>query len=142
AFHTLAPLYGLPALVLEPVLGLVATYNVFFLSTFFLSALSAWWVARRLTGSEGGAFLAGAVFAFSPYHMAHGYHLNLLTIEFLPIAAWASLRLIETGSRRHAIVHALAADLSFYACLEYALASALLFLTLLGFALLPRDRKR
>jgi len=140
AYHTLAPLYGLIALPVVPLVGLIAAYNLFVLATFVLSGLAMHAFARAETGSSGAAFAAGAVFTLSPYHQIHAPHLNLLSLQFLPLSAWAMSRFLRTGSWRHALAVAVSAVLSFYACHEYVFFTAVLCVVLFGHALTLRQR--
>jgi hypothetical protein len=61
------------------------TYNVLYLLSFVLCGLFTFWLARRLTGSVAGAFLAGIIVAFSPYRMVHLSHLNQLSGQWIAL---------------------------------------------------------
>ncbi len=61
------------------------TYNVLYLLSFVLCGLFTFLLARRLTGSVPGAFLAGIIVAFSPYRMVHLSHLNQLSGQWVPL---------------------------------------------------------
>jgi hypothetical protein len=61
------------------------TYNALFLLSFIMCGLFTFLLARRLTGSVLGAFLAGIIVAFSPYRMVHLSHLNQLSGQWLPL---------------------------------------------------------
>ena len=132
AYHTLAPLYGALAIPLEPVFGLIATYNLFVLATIVTSALAMFLLARSLTGSAGAAFVAGFLFAFSPYHQVHAPHLNLLSLQFLPLVTIAAHAFLRTASWWPGLMLAALGALSFYACHEYALFAALLAVLFAG----------
>ena len=62
------------------------TYNALYLLSFVLCGLGTFLLARRLTGSVAGAFLAGLIVAYSPYRMVHLSHLNQLSGQWLPFA--------------------------------------------------------
>ncbi len=66
----------------QPVLG----YNLTFLASFVLSGLGMYLLALHLTRSRPAALLAGLAFAFAPYRLAAFSHLQLLTIQWLPLA--------------------------------------------------------
>ena len=51
--------------------GPQAAYNVVFLLTFPLSAIGAYLLAHELTGRRDAAFIAGLLFGFAPYRIAH-----------------------------------------------------------------------
>lgn len=63
----------------------VLAYNVLFVLSFAFCAWGAFLLARLLTGSTAGAYVAGAVYGFSAYRMAHLIHLNLLCAMFIPV---------------------------------------------------------
>src|SRR4029453_18612689 len=65
--------------------GAALAYNIRFWLSFVLSGLlTAIWV-RRLTGRLAPGIVAGMLFAFLPYRLAHAYgHLDLLGTEALP----------------------------------------------------------
>lgn len=68
--------------------GEVVAYNVVVLLTFALSGWAAYVLVRSLTGSRAGAAVAGLIFAFSPFRMAHlgAGHLPLLGTQWIPLA--------------------------------------------------------
>jgi hypothetical protein len=61
------------------------TYNALFLLSFVLCGLATFLLARRLTGSVPGAFLAGIIVAYCPYRMVHLSHLNQLSGQWVPL---------------------------------------------------------
>src|SRR5205085_1995560 len=64
----------------------VAIYNLAVLSSFVLSALAMYALARRLRCRPPAAFVAGLVYAFAPLHLAHLTHLGLLSVQYFPLA--------------------------------------------------------
>ncbi|MGI8588849.1 MAG: hypothetical protein ACR2M0_14360 [Chloroflexia bacterium] len=90
-YHTLQPLNGLlalPALLLaDPVTGPTLGYNLLVLAHFTLTGCAMFWLVRYLTQSVGGGLVAGALFAFSPFHQYHLHEaqLELIPIEWLPL---------------------------------------------------------
>lgn len=72
----------------------ILAYNLLFLLTFALCAWGAFLLARLLVGDARAAFLAGLVYGYSPYRMAHLYHLNLLCGMWVPFAllCWERVR--------------------------------------------------
>ncbi len=77
-------LLGLPLFVFTD--NHILTYNLLFLLSFVLSALGLYLLAYRLSGSRYAAFIAGLVFAFSPYRAGHLSQLQLLTMQWMPLA--------------------------------------------------------
>ena len=84
------PLY---ALTKNPVL----CYNVVFLSTFVLSGLGMFLLARELTGSRTAAFVAGLAYAFAPYRFSTLSHVQVLSSAWMPFAVYGFRRSFETG---------------------------------------------
>ena len=75
---------ALPAsLVAGPIFG----YNFAMLACFVLSALAMYIWVRHLTGSTGAALVAGMLYGFLPYRVAHFLigHLNLSGTMWLPL---------------------------------------------------------
>jgi hypothetical protein len=90
-------------------LGPLAAYNVFILAGFILSGLSGFLLARRLSGSAGGGFIAGLALAFYPYVVvkSHG-HYELAHSWVLVLALWRMLELAEHPGRRNGVLAGLA----------------------------------
>jgi hypothetical protein len=91
----------------SPVLALSGSlplaYNLVFFSTFVLSGLGAYLLARDLGSGRAGAFLAGLGFAFCAYRWDHLVHLQSLSIPWLPLALLFLRRTMRTGAPRDAI---------------------------------------
>jgi hypothetical protein len=66
--------------------GPQAAYNVVFLVTFPLSALGAFLLARELIGRDDAAFIAGLLFGFAPYRIAHLPQIQCLAAFPMPFA--------------------------------------------------------
>jgi hypothetical protein len=77
----------------NPILG----YNLVFLSTFVLSGLGMFLLARELTGSRAAAFVAGLAYAFSPYRVSSLPHLQVLSSAWMPFVLYGFRRHFETG---------------------------------------------
>jgi len=84
------PLY---AVTKNPIL----CYNVLFLSTFALSGLGMFLLARELTGSRTAGFIAGLAYAFAPYRFSTLSHLQVLSSAWMPFALYGLRRYFETG---------------------------------------------
>ncbi|MBI2219631.1 MAG: hypothetical protein HYU53_00285 [Acidobacteria bacterium] len=70
ALHNYTMFQDVLALALVPGLGLVAAFNVIWIGMQALGGLGAFLLARRKTARDAIAFLAGALFAFSPTMIA------------------------------------------------------------------------
>ena len=73
------------------------SYNTLFITSFFLSAVGVRLLARRFRASEEGAFLSGLIFAFVPFHLIHGIHLQTLSICWVPFAIYCLDRYLAEG---------------------------------------------
>jgi hypothetical protein len=60
-------------------------YNVALIVAFPLSALAMYALAYHLARHHGAAFLAGLIFAYSPYRERHVEHLNQSSAEAVPL---------------------------------------------------------
>jgi hypothetical protein len=132
-FHTHSPFNMVAGLPVTLALGPEAAYGFCLLLALWTSAFGAWLLAKEVTGSARGAFLAGLVFAFFPQRLEQGLeHLNLVSTQFLPLAVWAFVRLARTGAWRHRL--GLGGFFALNALVDWQLGMLLLFL-LAGLAL-------
>jgi hypothetical protein len=76
----------------NPILG----YNLIFLSTFVLSGVGMFVLARDLTGSRTAAFVAGAAYAFAPYRATSIPHLQVISSQWMPFALYGFRRYFST----------------------------------------------
>lgn len=86
-FHTLNPFYAVLTLPLQPLVGIVAAYNLIGMLVFISAAGGAAWLGTTLSGSRWGGFVAGIVFGFAPTHFFHfdvGQS-QMQTVVWLPI---------------------------------------------------------
>ncbi|MHB0922347.1 MAG: hypothetical protein ACYC3H_00070 [Bellilinea sp.] len=91
----------LPGAFLSKFFGPIAGYNLAMMLTFVLSGWAMYVWVRHLTKSEGAALLAGAIFAFLPYRMAHFLigHLNLSGTQWFPLYFMGLLGMLRTEAR-------------------------------------------
>jgi len=94
----------------------ILCYNVSLLSTYVLSALGAFLLARDLTGNTAAALLAGVLFGFTPYRIAQLSHLQVLSAQWMPFALYALRRHLQTGSRRSIVGFAASVVLQNLSC--------------------------
>lgn len=66
----------------------VLVYNLLVLSSMALSGAAAYLLARRWTGSQAGALVAGTIFTLVTFRFDHYMHLELQATVFLPLALW------------------------------------------------------
>lgn len=99
SLHNYTVFNDLVALPLQPALGLVATFNLIYLLNIALAGFGMFVLARRLTGRTAEAWIAGVVFACSPFLVERGGgHFSLAAAAPLPFfaywldRAWSSAR--------------------------------------------------
>ena len=111
AFQTMNLFNGMWSLPIGLVWGLLPAYNAVVLFSFVIAAFGAYLLARyalRRAGFRAGwivwpALLAGLVYAFAPFHMAHLLgHMQVFSLEWLPFAGLALLRGMDVAGRRAA----------------------------------------
>jgi len=78
----------------------VAAANLTSLATFPLCGLAAFALARHLTQSSLAAFVAGLVYAFGPYRMGQLAHVQMLAVQWAPVAILALHLYLKTGGTR------------------------------------------
>jgi hypothetical protein len=78
----------------------IVAANLTSLATFPLCALAAFALARHLTGSSLAAFVAGLVYGFGPYRMGQLAHVQMLAVQWAPIAILALHLYFETRATR------------------------------------------
>jgi len=131
-FHSFSHTNTAISLLLAPLIGHFAAYNLTILLTYALSGFGMYLLAENLTGCQPAAFVAGIIFAFHPYHLFQSSHPVLVTTQFMPLFALAFIRMLHhPGARR--VKQTLLASLWF---LLTALSSWHLMLMLAGWAVL------
>lgn len=102
--QTMVPLAGILTAPLQ-VAGLAFTYNFLLFTSFMLSGLFMYMLAKYLTKNMYAAFIAGLIFAFSPMHIAQSYsHLQWTIIEFIPLFTLFFLMALREHRKRYAIL--------------------------------------
>lgn len=82
----------------------VAAYNLTFLASFALCAITAYGLALVLARRADAAFVCGLAFGFNPVRIAHVAHLELLLAFGMPMALLALHRYIDSRQRRWLVV--------------------------------------
>jgi len=103
----------LPSVLIEPLLGPVATYNLLILFNISFSGYTAFLLVRALTGNNRAAFLSGFIYAFSPFHLINAFKglLNITTWQYMPLCALAGLRLVNSPNLRRSLFFGLTLSL-------------------------------
>jgi len=74
------------ALLIHPFTdNIILVHNLLILLSYPLTGICMYIFCKRLFGDRKAAFLAGLFFAFAPYRTAHGFHLNLLSMQWIPL---------------------------------------------------------
>lgn len=85
------------ALPITALWGPVVAYNWMLLLSFVLTGFATYLWVWRLTSDHVAGFIAGVIFAFSPFRMGHfPGHLNLMTTQWLPFLLYALEELAHT----------------------------------------------
>lgn len=114
----LSPLYALTG-------NLAICYNIALIASLTLSGLAMHVLARTVSGSERGAFIAGLAWACWPYRTAHLLHLQLQALYFLPLALLALHRLAAARRWQDAMWLGVLAALQAISSVYYGVMSAI-----------------
>ena len=136
-------LFGFP--VLAAGAPALLNYNLLLLLGMFLSALSAWALARYVTGDPLAAVVAGLIFAFVPWRFSQLAHLQFQWGAFLCLLLLFLLRYLDQGRTRDAALFSVAFGWNALCNVHYALFSGFLVaVTLLLYARehRPEGRRR
>lgn len=88
---------SLQALPVQAATGnIILSYNLLFLSTFFLSALGMFLLVRALVHDWRVAFVAGLLYGFMPYRVQQASHLQVMTTQWMPFALYGFHQAIAT----------------------------------------------
>ena len=135
-----AAVFGFPLLAAGA--SPVTNYNVLLLGGMFLSALSAWALARYVTGDALASLAAGVVYAFLPYKISQLPHVHMEWGAFLCLVFLFLLRYLDLGRRRDAVLLALVFAWNAIACIQYAFFTGFLVATVLVWELILDDPAR
>jgi hypothetical protein len=141
ALHNYTIFQNVLALALIPRLGLVATFNVIWISMQALSAVGVFLLARRYSARDAIAFIAGALFAFSPTMIARSTaHQSLVAAAPLAFFLLFVLRAAERRSWSDAALAGAAAAWAGLCDAYYGVYCVLLFLGVLGARMIRFER--
>jgi hypothetical protein len=74
-------------------------YNFVFLLSFILSGYGMYLLLLHLTRNRAAGLIAGISFAFAPYHLASLAHIQLLTVQWLPLMVLGLVRALAEDGR-------------------------------------------
>ena len=108
SLHNYTVLSDVVSLPLQPVLGLLTTFNLLYLANITLAGLCMFLLARRATRAAGGgmteAWLAGLLFAWSPFLIARSTgHFSLVAAAPLPLFVYLFDRALDRQRIRDAV---------------------------------------
>ena len=104
SLHNYTAFADLVAIPLQPIFGVVATFNLIYLLNITLAGFGAFLLAHRLTGRWAESMLAGVLFACSPFLVARSTgHFSLVAAAPLPFFLYWFDRAWESMQLRHAI---------------------------------------
>ena len=119
-----------------------ATYNLTFVLTLVLSALSMFLLVREVLGSPAAATVAGVVFAFTTANYDSAARLQIVSSQWTPLLLFFLVRLWRQGRTRDALGMSVAAVMQGLSCHYYTLYLATLLVVLAPTLLLVRgDRE-
>lgn len=102
-----------------------ATLNTAMLLGFVLAFLSAYGLARHLTGHPGAAVTAAIAFAFCPFVFARTPHIQLMLTFGMPLSLLCLHRFVQTSTPRRAVQLGLALFVQAMACAYYGIFAGL-----------------
>ena len=133
--HNYTTFANLLAFFVLPLTGVVRTYNSILILSTVASAYALFLLARKRSGDEAAAWLAGAAFGFSPFLMARfGAHFSLVQAAPLPIFALLMLQLFQGGSWRTAAGAGLVVAWAYLCDPYYAVYCLLMLLFTVGYS--------
>src|SRR5665648_159564 len=93
---------ALPGVPFSILLGPTAGYNLAMAITFVLSGLFMYIWVVHLTGSKGAGLIAGTIYAFLPFRMAHflAGHLNLSGTAWFPLFFMGFFEILQHPTRK------------------------------------------
>ena len=101
-WQTLNSPAGVLALPITTWLNAIAAFNLSAMATFVLGGFCMYLLAYRLVASHRAAWVAGLLFAFSPFHLTKLYdgQLEVMTIQYCPLFVLCVLNAFDRGRWR------------------------------------------
>lgn len=143
SLHNYTAFADVIAVPLQPIFGVVGSFNLIFLLNIALAGLGTFLLAHRITGRVAESWLAGFVFACSPFITARSTsHFSLVAAAPLPVFMLLIDRTWESRRTRDAIFTGLAAAWAFCCDPYYLVYCAMLALVYVGFRLVTVTSRR
>jgi hypothetical protein len=123
-FTPAIPLLSIP---LTYLVDEVFAYNSLILLSFVLSGMGMYLLVYHLLKDRHASLVAGIIFAFSPYHIAHSMdHLTLAQTQWIPFTILYMLKLDENRKKKNAFLFGVFLTLTVFTDAYYALFTVLL----------------
>jgi hypothetical protein len=75
---------------------LIGLNNFMIFLSFFLAALGTFYLAKYFTDNFLTALIAGFIFSFSPFHVAHSlHHMHIATVQYIPFFVLCFLKYMK-----------------------------------------------
>ncbi len=144
ALQTLNPLAVTLALPVTLTLGPTAAYNLTAIVAVALTGYAGFWLARAFAPGVVGPFLAGALLAAAPFHIAKldSGQLNFVTMQWLVLFMLAFVHLCRGQGRRGPPLAALAYGAVLYTDWYWALVGAAFAAVWAGLSMIGAARPR
>lgn len=125
--HTLIFAPAFITLPIQLLWGPIVALNIYVLSSFVLSGLGVYLLAKFYIKSRSAAFLAAIIFAFNTYVLSHAYgHFNLTTIWPIPFVIYFLEKSYEAGKIKYGALASFCYLFLIYSDLQYSIFTALL----------------
>jgi len=102
----------------------LVSYNLSVLLTYPACAVAMYALCRALGANRGGSFVAGILYAFAPFRLDNTAHLQVLSMQGMPLVLLAVIRYIQGPSGRRGVLVA--------ATFAYIALSSVYFLVIFG----------
>jgi hypothetical protein len=102
AYTEIAPIQVVMAIPFALIGGATFGYNAVLMLTFILSGFGMYLWINKLTSNKGAGLIAGTIYAFVPYHMAHALigHFHIMGVQWFPFF-FMSLSAILTDKEKN-----------------------------------------
>jgi hypothetical protein len=142
-FHSISWTVAFLAWPLAIITDVITAYNLTILIAIFTTAYAAYLLVMRFVRHRAAAWLAGAVYSFAPYHLAHsGGHPDLTQLAPIPIAVILLFSAVNQTSVLSALGAALMVGLAAFTSLYIMVFALLTIGPILLFLLLDKGRWR
>jgi len=141
SYHSISWTVALFTWILTRIVDSVTAYNLTIFAALFAAAYTAYLLVRPFLRYRAAAWLAGAVYSYAPYHLAHsGGHPDLVHLAPIPLAVLLLYKAITRTSLLAALGAALMVAISGFTSLYIMVIGLLTIGPVLIFLLLDERR--